>query len=91
MCFDVTYLTNEYELPFCDFVGVNHHGQSILLSCALLSHENSETCGWLFSTWVSCIGGKAPDGILTNRCATMRKALLTSMSCSRDRRCLWHI
>ncbi|XP_021759149.1 protein FAR1-RELATED SEQUENCE 6-like [Chenopodium quinoa] len=26
VCFDSTYLTNEYKLPFCNFVGVNHHG-----------------------------------------------------------------
>ncbi|XP_021763795.1 protein FAR-RED IMPAIRED RESPONSE 1-like [Chenopodium quinoa] len=39
VCFDATYLTNEYELPFANFVGVNHHGQSLLLGCALVSHE----------------------------------------------------
>ena len=33
--FDNTYLTNKYEIPFCPFVGVNHHGHSFLLSCAL--------------------------------------------------------
>lgn len=26
VCFDATYLTNEYELPFANFVGVNQHG-----------------------------------------------------------------
>ena len=29
--FDTTYLTNKYDMPFAPFVGVNHHGQSILL------------------------------------------------------------
>ncbi|XP_042974613.1 protein FAR1-RELATED SEQUENCE 5-like [Carya illinoinensis] len=29
--FDTTYLTNKYGMPFAPFVGVNHHGQSILL------------------------------------------------------------
>ncbi|XP_021763158.1 protein FAR-RED IMPAIRED RESPONSE 1-like [Chenopodium quinoa] len=43
VCFDATYLTNEYELPFANFVGVNHHRQSILLGCALVSHEDSDT------------------------------------------------
>ncbi|KMT17704.1 hypothetical protein BVRB_2g036490 [Beta vulgaris subsp. vulgaris] len=90
VCFDATYLTNEYELPFCNFVGVNHHGQSILLGCALLSHENTETFEWLFSTWLSCMGGKAPVGILTDQCAAMRKALLTSMPTARHRWCLWY-
>jgi len=31
--FDTTYLTNKYDMPFAPFVGVNHHGQSILLGC----------------------------------------------------------
>ncbi|XP_056688444.1 protein FAR1-RELATED SEQUENCE 8-like [Spinacia oleracea] len=43
VCFDTTYLTNQYKMPFANFVGVNHHGQSILLGCALVSHENSDT------------------------------------------------
>jgi hypothetical protein len=29
--FDTTYLTNRYEMTFAPFVGVNHHGQSILI------------------------------------------------------------
>ncbi|XP_076941553.1 protein FAR1-RELATED SEQUENCE 5-like [Bidens hawaiensis] len=28
--FDVTYMTNKFKMPFASFVGVNHHGQSIL-------------------------------------------------------------
>jgi len=35
--FDTTYLTNKHDMPFAPFVGVNHHGQSMLLGCALLS------------------------------------------------------
>nr|GEX02597.1 protein FAR1-related sequence 5-like [Tanacetum cinerariifolium] len=32
--FDTTYLTNQYEMPKATFVGLNHHGQSILLGRA---------------------------------------------------------
>jgi len=35
--FDTTYLTNKYNMPFAPFVGINHHGQSILLGGGLLS------------------------------------------------------
>ena len=35
--FDTTYLTNKYEMPFAAFVSVNHHGQTYLLVCGLLS------------------------------------------------------
>ena len=41
--FDTTYLTNKYDMSFALFVGVNHHGQSILLGCGLISHEDTET------------------------------------------------
>ncbi|KAK9283583.1 hypothetical protein L1049_011832 [Liquidambar formosana] len=37
--FDTMYLTDCYEMPCSPFVGVNHHGQSILLGCTLLSCE----------------------------------------------------
>lgn len=53
--FDTTYLTNKYDLPFVPFIGVNHHGQSILLGCGLISCEDIETFTWLFQTWLSCM------------------------------------
>ncbi|XP_015382956.1 protein FAR1-RELATED SEQUENCE 12-like [Citrus sinensis] len=39
--FDTTYLTNKYDMQFSPFVGVNHHGQSILLGYGLISHEDT--------------------------------------------------
>ncbi|XP_044946306.1 protein FAR1-RELATED SEQUENCE 4-like [Hordeum vulgare subsp. vulgare] len=47
--FDTTYLVNKYDMPFACFVGVNHHGQSVLLGCALLSNEDTPTFVWLFN------------------------------------------
>lgn len=46
--FDVTYRTNKFSFPFAPFVGVNHHGQSILLGAALLENETEKTFKWLF-------------------------------------------
>ena len=46
--FDTTYLTNKYDMSFALFVGVNHHEQSILLGCKLISHKDTETFTWLF-------------------------------------------
>ncbi|XP_020266605.1 protein FAR1-RELATED SEQUENCE 4-like [Asparagus officinalis] len=39
--FDTTYLTNKYDMSFAPFVGVNHHGQSILLG--FLNHDDLKT------------------------------------------------
>ncbi|GJU09956.1 FAR1-related sequence 5-like protein, partial [Tanacetum coccineum] len=50
--FDVTYLTNKFKFPFAPFVGVNHHGQSILFGAALLENEKEETFQWLFEQFL---------------------------------------
>ncbi|XP_057997938.1 protein FAR1-RELATED SEQUENCE 5-like [Hevea brasiliensis] len=55
--FDTTYLVNRYRMPFATIMGLNHHGQSILLGCVLISHEDADTFKWLFSTWIEAIGG----------------------------------
>ncbi|XP_021726899.1 protein FAR1-RELATED SEQUENCE 6-like [Chenopodium quinoa] len=89
--FDSTYLTNKYELPFANFVGVNHHGQSILLGCALISHEDSDTFRWIFHQWLACMGNRAPGAILTDQAAAMRKPLAEIMPNTRHRWCIWHI
>ncbi|KAL4307219.1 hypothetical protein AHAS_Ahas16G0256400 [Arachis hypogaea] len=53
--FDTTYKTNRYDMPFGSFVGVNHHGISTLLGCALLRNEDTRTFQWLFCTWLKCM------------------------------------
>ncbi|XP_038688530.1 protein FAR1-RELATED SEQUENCE 5-like [Tripterygium wilfordii] len=58
--FDTTYLTNKYDMSFAPFVGVNHHGQSILLGCGLLSSEDTDTFVWLFKSWLACMFGRPP-------------------------------
>ncbi|XP_021673133.2 protein FAR-RED IMPAIRED RESPONSE 1-like [Hevea brasiliensis] len=73
--FDTTYLVNRYKLPFATIVGVNHHGQSILLGCALISHEDVNTFKWLFMTWLEAMEDVHPNSILTDQCESMRKAI----------------
>ena len=55
-------------MPFTIFVGVNHHGQTILFGCGLLSKENTETYNWLFKTWLECMSGKALKAIVIDQC-----------------------
>uniref|UniRef100_A0ACD5XZL2 Uncharacterized protein n=1 Tax=Avena sativa TaxID=4498 RepID=A0ACD5XZL2_AVESA len=64
--FDTTYLTNKYSMPFAPFVGVNHHGESVLLGCGLLSNEDTETFVWLFKSWLCCMLNKPPSAIITD-------------------------
>lgn len=91
VCFDTTYLTNQYALPFANFVGVNHHGQTILFGCALISNEDCETFEWLFRQWLRCMKGKEPGGILTDQAAAMRRPLEQVMPNAKHRWCIWHI
>ncbi|XP_021773649.1 protein FAR-RED IMPAIRED RESPONSE 1-like [Chenopodium quinoa] len=91
VCFDATYLTNEYELPFVNFVGVNHHSQSLLLGCALVSHEDCDAFSWIITQWISSMDNRAPLAILTDEAAAMRKPLEEAMLNTRHRWCIWHI
>ncbi|KAG2665167.1 hypothetical protein I3760_16G117800 [Carya illinoinensis] len=89
--FDTTYLTNRYGMPFAPFVGVNHHGQSILLGAGLLSSEDTHTFIWLFSTWLECMNGRAPKAIITDQDRAMKNAIALVFPGTRYRYCLWHI
>lgn len=73
--FDTTYLTNRYGMPFAPFVGVNHHGQSILLGAGLISSEDTQTFVWLFQTWLQCMDGIAPKAIITDQDRAMKNAI----------------
>ncbi|XP_025692433.1 protein FAR-RED ELONGATED HYPOCOTYL 3-like [Arachis hypogaea] len=65
--FDTTYNTNRYNLVLDSFVGVNHHGQSTLLGCALMKNEDIQSFKWLFEYWLRCMGGKAPKELYDDR------------------------
>lgn len=66
VAFDTTCLSNNYEIPFVAFVGVNHHGQNFLLGCGFLADDTLETYIWLFRVWLTCMSGRPPQTIITN-------------------------
>lgn len=72
---DATCLSNKYEVPLVVFVGINHHGESILLGCALVADDTVETYAWLFRAWLTCMSGRPPQSIVTDRCNTMQSAI----------------
>ncbi|KAL2938714.1 Protein FAR1-RELATED SEQUENCE 5, partial [Bienertia sinuspersici] len=88
--FDTTFLCNRYRMPFAPFVGVSHHGKSIVFAAALLSHEDTETFVWVFNQWLKCMGNP-PKGILTDQCKAIGKAVETVFVGVPHRLCLWHI
>lgn len=72
---DTTYLVNKYDMPFAPFVGINHHGQSILFGCDLISREDTASFVWLYETWLSCMFGCSPNAIITDQCRAMQNAI----------------
>ena len=89
--FDTTYLVNKFDMPFAPFVGVNHHGQSILFGCGLVTREDTTSFVWLFKTWLSCMLGSYPNAIITDQCRAMQNAISQVFPNTRHRWCLWHI
>ncbi|XP_074275901.1 protein FAR1-RELATED SEQUENCE 8-like isoform X2 [Silene latifolia] len=73
---DTTCLLNKYEIPLVAFIGVNHHGRSILLGCALIAEGTVETYVWLFRAWLTCMSGRPPQTIVTDRCKAMESAII---------------
>ncbi|XP_010247642.1 PREDICTED: protein FAR1-RELATED SEQUENCE 6-like isoform X2 [Nelumbo nucifera] len=88
---DTTYLMNNYEIPLVSFVGVNHHGQSILLGCGLLSGETLVSYFWLFKVWLSCMLGRPPSAIITDQCRAMQRATDLVFPGVHHHISLWHI
>ena len=73
--FDTTYLTNKYDMPFIHFIGINHHGESLILGCGLLSGEGTDSFVWVFRQWLQSMCDIAPKAIITDQCQTMRRAI----------------
>ncbi|XXG60583.1 hypothetical protein AAC387_Pa04g2451 [Persea americana] len=89
--FDTTYNTNRYGLVFGAFTGINHHDQSILFGCCLISNETFDTFVWVFNKWIEAMQGDPPQAILTDQDAAMTKAIKFVFPATCHRYCLWHI
>ncbi|KAL2461525.1 Protein FAR1-RELATED SEQUENCE 5 [Abeliophyllum distichum] len=89
--FDTTYNTNKYSMIFAPFVGVNHHGQTVLFGCGLLSNESTESFVWLLSNFLDVMSGQAPNIIITDQDAAIAKSISMVLPLTFHRYCMWHI
>uniref|UniRef100_A0A2N9FYN2 Protein FAR1-RELATED SEQUENCE n=1 Tax=Fagus sylvatica TaxID=28930 RepID=A0A2N9FYN2_FAGSY len=89
--FDTTYLTNKYDMPFAHFIGINHHGESIILGCGLLSGEDTDSFVWVFRQMLQSMCGIAPKAIITDQCQAMRQDIEIVFSETVHRWYIWHI
>jgi hypothetical protein len=63
--FDTTYCTNIYKMPFGLFVGVNNQFQSTIYAGVLMRDEMHESFEWIYREFLSLMGGKPPQTMLT--------------------------
>jgi len=88
---DSTYTTNQYNMIFVPFTGVNHHLQSVFLGAAFLANEKIESYEWLFNTFLKAMCGVAPHLIITDEDASMKDAIAQILPDTTHRLCMWHI
>ncbi|KAM0856302.1 hypothetical protein ACQ4PT_049219 [Festuca glaucescens] len=89
--FDATYLTNKYSMPFAPFIGINKHGQSIMLGCGFVKQELATSYDWLFESFLIAMNGLAPDNIITDQDGAMAVSIGRMFPSSVHRNCRWHI
>ncbi|XP_056688143.1 protein FAR1-RELATED SEQUENCE 5-like [Spinacia oleracea] len=88
--FDTTFSVNRFRMPFAPFIGINHHGSSIIFGAALITHEDTETFVWVFEQFLKCMGTK-PKGICTDQCRAIGRAVEVVFPGVPHRFCLWHL
>lgn len=63
-------------MPLALFIGVNHHGQSILFYARLISSENIQIVVWLFRAWLKFMNGRALAVIITDQDCVLKSAII---------------
>ena len=62
-------------MSFTPSIGINHHGESIILGCGLLSGEDTDSFLWVFRQWLQSMCGIVSKAIIMNQCQAMRRAI----------------
>jgi hypothetical protein len=88
---DSTYTTNQYDMKFVPFTGVNHHLQSVFLGTTFLADEKIESFVWLFHTFLKAMGGVAPHLIIIDENASIKAAISQILPNTAHRLCMWYI
>jgi hypothetical protein len=78
-------------VKFAPFTRVNNHMQSVFLGAAFIVNEKIESYEWLFKTFLSVMGGKAPRLIITDEDVSMKVAIHSCFPDTIHRFCMWHI
>ncbi|KAJ1392019.1 MULE transposase domain [Sesbania bispinosa] len=91
LAFDATYKKNRYSCPMVVFFGVNHHNQTIVFGCAVVSNETEETYVWVLEQFLHAMKGKVPVSVITDGDLAMRNAIRRVFASAHHRLCAWHL
>ncbi|XP_057452557.1 protein FAR1-RELATED SEQUENCE 5-like [Lotus japonicus] len=89
--FDSTYKKNKYNKPVVIFSGYNHHKETTIFACALVSDETVDTYKWVLQRLDEAMFGKHPKAVVTDGDKAMREAIKVVFPNSTHRLCGWHI
>ena len=91
ICFDTTYSTNKYNMPFAPIIGINGHARTVVFGWALLKDQTTDTFEWLFKSFDEVMEGKKPVLILTDQDQAIESAISLIFVDAFHRFCIWHI
>ncbi|XP_074265808.1 protein FAR1-RELATED SEQUENCE 5-like [Silene latifolia] len=74
--FDPTYGTNKYDMVFTPFTGVNHHRKLVLFAGCLLLHEDDISFQWTFQHFLTAMGQKEPQFMITDQYPGIKKVIV---------------
>uniref|UniRef100_A0A0A9BNI3 Protein FAR1-RELATED SEQUENCE n=1 Tax=Arundo donax TaxID=35708 RepID=A0A0A9BNI3_ARUDO len=62
---ETSFVDNEDFLPLVMLMGINHHLQSIMFGCALLTDCTEASYIWLLQNWITAMGSHHPTSLTT--------------------------
>jgi MULE transposase domain/FAR1 DNA-binding domain len=90
--FEVHKFADQYDdVYFVSFIGTNHHAQSVLLGCGLVSGTTINAYQWIFKTWMRCMDGKPPVALITAYSKEIQSSVKSVFPDVKHRFCLWHV
>uniref|UniRef100_J3N1I1 Uncharacterized protein n=1 Tax=Oryza brachyantha TaxID=4533 RepID=J3N1I1_ORYBR len=89
--FDSTQRMNKYNMPFIPFVGLNHHRQTTVFACGIVSDKCVQSYNWMLHVFLRAMCEQKPKSIITDSDNVMMKAIRQMLPETNHRVCSWHI
>ncbi|KAI3814020.1 hypothetical protein L1987_18762 [Smallanthus sonchifolius] len=88
--FDATYRSNQYNMVFVPFTGIDNHNRNVTLGVVLLGSETVESYKWLLQSFKEAFLYE-PQVVVTDQDPAMKRAIEDVFTSSRHRLCMWHV